>query len=273
MYQIIDNANQMMAFALSFLGDPVFADPNHESEKEFRESFGKYLSKPETYRTIGIYEGDTLIGVFSFLVIPDENYAEMLMGLSRSQEADAQMMAYLKDHFSGYECFFVYHPKNHILHQQMQKYAARFDTEQVKMDLKKDREYTLSDCVVPYSDDYRAGYTAIHEEEGNYWKAEKVLSRPDRFHVFLALDKGKVAGYIDMEHSSDVNEPFGLFVCPEYRRRGYGRALLEAAIASNQPKGMMLHVDVDNVPAINLYSSMGFEPDELGSSIVARVTL
>lgn len=273
MYQIIEKTDQVMEFALSFLGDPMFADPNHESEKEFRESFDKYLAKPETNRTIGIYDGETLTGVFSFLVIPEEKYVEMLVALSRSEDADRQMMAYLREHFSGYECFFVYNPRNQILHRLIEAQNAKFDTEQMKMDLKPGREYAPSDNVIPYSDSYKAGYMAIHEEEENYWKAEKVLSRPDRFHVFLALDNGEVVGYIDMEHSHDVSEPFGLFVCPAYRRKGYGRQLLETAIVSNQPKGMMLHVDVDNVPAMNLYSSLGFVPDALGCSIVARLNL
>lgn len=76
-----------------------------------------------------------------------------------------------------------------------------------------------------------------------------------------------------MSHSYDVNEPFDLFVLPEFRRKGYGKALLEKAIETNRPKGMMLHVDIDNIAARNLYESLGFEIDELGCSITARLTL
>lgn len=127
--------------------------------------------------------------------------------------------------------------------------------------------------VVPYSDAYHAGYCAIHVDEERYWTAEKVLAHSERFHVFLALRNNEVIGYIDMEHSYDINEPFELFVLPKYRKKGYGRALLESAIVFNRPKAMMLHVNVDNVPALHLYSSLGFEIDEYGCSIVARLSL
>lgn len=273
MYKKIENTDGVIEFARSFTGDPFFSDPNHENEAEFRESLDKYISKPETYRTIGIFHQNTLTGLFSFLVIPEERYVEMLIGVSRSHEAYLEMMDYLTEQFSGYECFFVFNPKNFILDPMLRERGAEFDTEQAKMDLKKDTLIKPSDHVIAFSDRYKADYRAIHREEGNYWKADKVLACPERFHVFLALDSGKAVGYIDMEHSHQINEPFDLFVAPEYRRRGYGRALLEAAIVWNRPKGMMLHVDIDNTPAMNLYSSMGFEVDEFGCSVVARFVI
>lgn len=273
MYKIIDDTNSVLDFAFSFLGDKEFADPNHASEIEFRESLDKYISKPESYRTIGIFEKNTIVGLFSFLIIPEENYMEMLIGVSREQEAYIQMLSYLTENFLGYECFFVYNPRNHFLNNLFKERGAKFDTEQVKMDLKRVVEIVPSDRVIPYSDSYEGGYKAIHIDEDRYWTAEKVLACPERFHIFLALEHGKVVGYIDMEHSHDICEPFELFVCPEYRRKGYGRALLEKAIVSNQPKSMMLHVDIDNTPAINLYYSLGFEVDEFGRSIIARLIL
>lgn len=273
MYKIIDDTNSVIDFALSFIGDKEFADPNHASEEEFRESLDKYISKPESYRTIGVFEKDILVGLFSFLVISEENYIEMLICVSRNYDAYIQMMNYLAENFVGYECFFVYNPRNHFLNELFKERGAKFDTEQVKMNLKKKLEIVPSDSVVLYSESYEAGYKSIHIDEDRYWTAEKVLACPERFHIFLAIENGKVVGYIDMEHSHDINEPFELFVCPEYRRKGYGRALLEKAIVFNRPKSMMLHVDIDNTPAINLYSSLGFEVDELGCSIIARLIL
>lgn len=267
----INDTNEVIDFALSFIGDKEFADPNHMSEAEFRESLDKYIAMPEKYRTIGIYDKESLIGVFSFLVIPEENYIEMLIALSRHSEAYRQMMGYLTENFSGYECFFVYNPRNPIFHKMLQERKAKFDTAQAKMDLKSAPEIKLSDNVIAYSEIYKEGYKTVHIDEERYWTADKVLACPERFHVFLALEQDKVVGYIDMEHSHKVNEPFELYVRPEYRRKGYGRALLKAAIVSNRPKGMMLHVDIDNAPAIHLYSSMGFEVDELGASILARL--
>ena len=80
----------------------------------------------------------------------------------------------------------------------------------------------------------------------------------ERFRTFLAIHDGKVVGYLDVTYIFKENEPFDLFVLTEYRRRGYGRKLLAKALEQNEPNGMMLLVDADNVPAIHLYESMGF---------------
>ena len=55
----------------------------------------------------------------------------------------------------------------------------------------------------------------------------------------------------------------------EYRGKGYGRQLLAMALRENEPKDMMLLVDFDNVPAINLYESMGFVKKENGNLLTA----
>ena len=55
----------------------------------------------------------------------------------------------------------------------------------------------------------------------------------------------------------------------EYRRKGYGRQLLAKALQENEPKEMMLLVDFDNTPAINLYESMGFVKKESGNLLTA----
>lgn len=70
--------------------------------------------------------------------------------------------------------------------------------------------------------------------------------------------------------SFEENEPYNLFVLPEYRRRGFGRKLLAAALECNRPKGMMLLVDTDNVPAIRLYASMGFQTVREQNSLTAH---
>jgi len=71
----------------------------------------------------------------------------------------------------------------------------------------------------------------------------------------------------------EENEPFDLFVCKEFRNRGYGRALLHKAIQENVPQKMMLMVDVDNAPARHLYQSMGFVTDPCGGCAIAYLQL
>ena len=53
-----------------------------------------------------------------------------------------------------------------------------------------------------------------------------------------------------------------LFVKEEYRNQGYGRKLLTKALLDNEPKEMVLQVDVNNAPAVHLYDSLGFKVRE-----------
>ena len=120
-----------------------------------------------------------------------------------------------------------------------------------------------------FSEQYAAEYCVIHSRDV-YWTGEKVAAAPERFRIFLAIDGGRVVGYLDVTHCFEENEPYNLFVLPEYRRRGFGRKLLAAALECNRPKGMMLLVDTDNVPAIRLYASMGFQTVRGQNSLTAH---
>ncbi|MGH2478322.1 MAG: GNAT family N-acetyltransferase, partial [Ktedonobacteraceae bacterium] len=54
----------------------------------------------------------------------------------------------------------------------------------------------------------------------------------------------------------------GFFVRPEYRGRGHGRQIIEETIATiraQTTKPIMLEVDTNNLTALNLYRSLGFE--------------
>ena len=107
------------------------------------------------------------------------------------------------------------------------------------------------------SEQTEAQYLALHNQD-LYWTGERVVANPD-FHVFVAVDKGLVVGYVDVSAWSDENEIYDLLVMEAHRRKGWGRKLLARAIESNRPKELMLVVDVDNAPAIALYRSLGFE--------------
>lgn len=63
----------------------------------------------------------------------------------------------------------------------------------------------------------------------------------------------------DFPHEQGI---YGFVVRPDYRGRGYGRQILEEVIRMIQAqsqKTIMLEVDTDNIPALNLYRSCGFE--------------
>ena len=102
-----------------------------------------------------------------------------------------------------------------------------------------------------------------------YWTGEKVIKASDRFKTFVVIEDGIVTGYIDVTHCFAENEPYDILVKKEYRRKGYGRQLLAKALKENEPKDMMLLVDFDNEPAINLYESLGFIKKESGNLLTA----
>jgi ribosomal-protein-alanine N-acetyltransferase len=83
-----------------------------------------------------------------------------------------------------------------------------------------------------------------------------LLSQPE---VFALMVEG---GFILMRAAAGESEVMTLAVAPAHRRRGAGRALLEAAMAQAEARAadaVFLEVAADNVPAIALYRSLGFE--------------
>lgn len=256
-------------FVCSFHGDPAFSDSMPDAEDQLQTKLLKALEQPEKKRVLGVFQNDQLIGLFVFLILPDDHYMEMLVGLSRSSAAYEEMMQYLEQNYPSYQADFVWNPRNTLLTAQLKAKNADFDPEQQKMVLGTPVLSADTTGVEPYSPPYAQQYFSIHNKD-MYWTGEKVVTAPDRFRTFLAIHNEKVVGYLDVTHCFDENEPYDLFVLKDYRRMGYGRKLLSMAVEQNQPNGMMLLVNVDNTPAIRLYESMGFTTAENGNSITAH---
>ena len=270
----IRTMEEISDFVAGFSGDAVFSDPMARTAEQLARNLNAALSQPTKCLVIGIYSGQKLTGVFSFLVNPDERYLEMLVGLSREERAYQEVLDWLRQRFPVYEADFVFNPNNSLLLKALAERGADFDTEQLRLVWNRLDDGKAEDpAIVPYGEAYRAGYLAIHRDEGRYWTGEKVVATLDRFQIFLALHAGSVVGYIDVTYPYGENEPYDLFVCEEARRRGYGKALLQKALAANGPAGMAALVETDNIPAIRLFRSLGFEEDPSGSSILARLTL
>lgn len=270
----IRTMKEISDFVAGFSGDAVFSDPMARTTEQLARNLNAAFSQPVKCRVIGIYSGQELAGVFSFLVNPDERYLEMLVGLSREERAYQEVLDWLRQRFPAYEADFVFNPNNRLLRKALEERGAGFDTEQLRLvwnRLCDGEDGNL--VVVPYEEFYRAGYLALHRNEGRYWTGEKVIAAPDRFRVFLALRRGAVVGYIDVTYPYGENEPYDLFVCEEARRKGYGKALLRKALAANGSADMAALVETDNIPAIRLFRSLGFIDDPSGSSVLARLTL
>ncbi len=274
MVKIIDSADEALGFIRAFNGGPEFSNPMLKSPEQLKTNLLAAFDDPVRRRVIGIYDQSGIIGLFSFLVLEDESYLEMLAGLSRSARAYDEMLSYLGNNFPSFTADFVFNPKNRLLRGALKSISAEFEPEQVRLVLNTPappRSY--NNTVVPYSDKYRADYTAMHSGGGRYWTAEKVLEAADRFRVFVAVSGCRAVGYIDVTYRFDENEPYDILVLPEYRRRGFGTALLCRAVRENFPKKMSAVVDKDNSAALGLFRSAGFETDESGGSVTARLVL
>ena len=124
----------------------------------------------------------------------------------------------------------------------------------------------LTDSDIPGA----AGIEAVCFSEP--W-SEKALS--DTLHsaygVLLCTDpdgdgteKELLSGYAGMYVMGDDADVTNVAVLPEYRRRGIGRALVEALCAEARARGArLLHLEVraSNSPALALYEASGFVRD------------
>lgn len=90
--------------------------------------------------------------------------------------------------------------------------------------------------------------------------------------MYIALVDGCVVGYMGVQIFSGEGYVTNVATLPEYRRMGVARALINEVML-NDMEFLTLEVRQSNIPAINLYSSLGFvevgkrprfyrEPDE-----------
>jgi len=263
---VTSDGEKYAAFARKINADKDYSQPLLDSNL-IEEKLDRAIHNTDD-RVLAVIENGDITGLFVLLVIDDEKYVEITMGLSKSKEAYAELFDYLSQYFNGYQIDFSFNPCNEILRNILKEKSAVFRVEQQKMVLKRIPETTDMSGVESIDDQYTEGYLAIHDTS-NYWTGERVLEDPDRFHVLVAVEEHKVVGYLDLTKNYDENEPYDVFVKEECRRKGYGKKLLAKAIELNKPKGMSLMVNVDNVPAIRLYTSMGFEEVEGQNCIYA----
>lgn len=271
MLKVLSSTADCIDFVSELNSDPNFSVPVYSDTSELIQSLLKAPEKPNKL-VLGYFEDEALLGLSMFLAEKSEEYLEMLVALSRSAQAYEELFAFLKDNYPGWQCDLTYNPHNHLLHSLLEQSGAEFDPEQQKMMLTGAVPYEIDPRIELYSPKYRDGYTAIHSTDV-YWTAEKVIAAPDRFRIILAVEQGEVVGYIDVTHNYDENEPFDVFVKERHRRKGYGRAMLMRAIELNRPKAMILTVNVDNLPAIAMYESLGFTRVDGQNNVVAHLTV
>ena len=94
------------------------------------------------------------------------------------------------------------------------------------------------------------------------WSANalKLLTTPDAIG-FVCMEGKRAVAYGGMLYAPDEGQITNIAVAPDARRRGYGRAILEALIQNAEEKSLeqiSLEVRKSNEAAIALYEAFGF---------------
>ena len=142
------------------------------------------------------------------MILPDEKYVEMLIGLSREESSIREMLAHMEDEYRGYQLDFVINPQHDVFCNLLKEKNARFEKEQQWMAWQKemgsDNQYQNEIMLLPR--EYEVQYMARHHQD-TYWTAEKVMEAKDRFRVFVAIHEGKVVGYLDVTYCYEKKNP------------------------------------------------------------------
>jgi len=104
-----------------------------------------------------------------------------------------------------------------------------------------------------------AMHETAFEEAWGETEIAALLGGPGGFAVIAEVDEPQ--GFILCRAVGGEAEVLTLAVRPQARRRGLGRALVEAAAARSQQAGaeaLFLEVAEDNIPAMELYQTAGF---------------
>ena len=269
MIKVLNSVHEYRNFINEIGKDEFFGDPGCKNEEKLQSMISNALKDPSK-QVIGVFRENIMIGFFIFLIIKEDQYIELLLGLSKEKQAYDEMIQFLKQNYPGYQADFVYNPKNYLLQETLTSLQAEFAKEQQRMVLDHIVPYQSNHQIVLYEPKYREQYCAIHLNDC-YWTAERVIEAPDDFRIILAIQDDQVVGYIDITYQLEDNEPFDVFVKKEYRRQGIAKAMLAKAIELNQPKKMSLLVNVDNYPAIALYESLGFITVKDENSILGTI--
>ena len=264
MVQEIHSFDTYEGFIEEFSGDAKFADPHFEHD---RSNLYDALER-DNRKAYVVTEGDQVKGLFVWLILPDEKYIELLIGLAKEESAIREMLALIEEKYEGHQLDFVVNPRNDAFCGVLREKGAWFEEEQQWMAWERACEKEYAHEVILLSQEYEAEYIEKHNKE-TYWTAEKVIAAKDRFRVFVAIHNEKVIGYMDVTHCYEKNEPYDLWVEDGFRGMGYEQALVQAAVEMNKPKQMMVLVDIGNADEIEVYEDVGFVAVEGTRSVYA----
>lgn len=262
--QEINSFDKYEDFIYELAESPLYSDPHFTYCKD---NLYQSLRKKDQY-AFAVSQNETTVGLFVWLIIPDSQYIEMIIGFTKNEEVFNVMLSYIERNYCGYNMDFVFSPLNSAISNPLNKKGAIFYPEQQKMILTKLSPIVSTHRIEPLSEKWIEQYCELHNVN-TYWTAERILLAQDKFRVLLAIKNGQVQGYLDVQYCYDINEIYDLFIKPEAAQQGYELALLAKAIEMNKPNKIMVVVDVDAKTEIELYTIAGFEKLKGQNSITA----
>lgn len=173
-------------FIVSFSNDEYFSDPHYMYDKENLYS----AIKKENQKVYAVFKNNNIEGLFVWLILPEEKYIEMIIGLSRVKEAIEEMISFIEKEHLGYKFDFVINPKNEIFKSVLSKRNASFESEQQKMVWYNEVTINNLPYVELLTSKYELKYKNIHNEDV-YWTSEKVLNNKNKFRVYVAIKNKK----------------------------------------------------------------------------------
>ena len=245
-------------------GDPSFSDPHFTFDKD--NLYGS-PERQDEYAFV-VLENGKPEGLFVWLVLPEDQYIEMIIGLTKNEEAFSEMLSFMEGKYPGFQMDFVLNPSNAAISRPLEARGAVFDPEQQKMMQSGIVPEVPTNQIELFSEKWTQQYCELHNKE-TYWTAERILANLSNFRVLLAINEGQVQGYLDVTSGHEVNEIYDLFVKPEAAQQGDEAALLAKAVELNSPHPLLVVVDVDAEAEIELYTAMGFRRMEGQNSIAA----
>ena len=183
MVQEIDSFDAYEDLVRDVSRSPAYADPHFAfDERNLFDALNRDTDHRKAY--IVTLDGSTA-GLFVWLILPGEQYAEMLVGLTKEEAAIREMLAYIEERCRGFQLDFVINPDNSLFCSVLRSKDAVFDAPQQWMIWKSETKPQPYE-VVQISSEYESQYLAVHRKD-TYWTAEKVLAAKDTFRVFLAV--------------------------------------------------------------------------------------
>ncbi len=126
MIKSVTAINEYDSFINSFLDNSEFSDPHLTARIDAGENLQDMLARKDhhcfvTENNVGI------TGLFLLLIIPEEKYLEMLIGITRDGRAVEELLSFIEKNYPGYEADFVFNPRNYLIKTSLEKRGVDFD--------------------------------------------------------------------------------------------------------------------------------------------------